>query len=242
MLVEFPERPRAGSDTGSAPLAEASASRVSDPGLVVAVIPAHDEQARIGKAIRSLDEQSSPPDLTIVCADNCTDRTAIAAEAAGADVIVTEGNEHGRAGAVNQALELLLPCLRDDDAVLVMDPSSFLAPRFISEARRLLQEGAGGVGGIFTGLESSSIVRLLHGTEYERFARVYSMLGANQLVASGKATLFSTQALSHVLIARAAGLLPGGERDDVYDVRAESPDVELSLALLHLGYKVIASR
>src|SRR5205823_384658 len=107
MLVEFPERPRAGSDTGSAPLAEASASRVSDPGLVVAVIPAHDEQARIGKAIRSLDEQSSPPDLTIVCADDCTDRTAIAAEAAGADVIVTEGNEHGRAGAVNQALELL---------------------------------------------------------------------------------------------------------------------------------------
>ena len=66
------------------------------------LIPAHDEQDRIGKAIRSLDEQFSKPDLTIVIADGCTDRTALAAQSAGADVFVTVGNEHKRAGALNQ--------------------------------------------------------------------------------------------------------------------------------------------
>lgn len=204
------------------------------------MIPAHNEQDRIGKAIRSLDEQSSPPDLTIVCADDCADRTALAAAAAGADVFVTEGNEDGRAGALNQVLELLLPCLRDEDAVIVMDASSFLAPRFACEARRLLQEGVGGVGGIYSGVAGGSIVGLLHGTEYERFARELTRLREEQAVVTGKGTLFSVQALSHILIARTAGLLPGGA-DAVYDVDAESPDAELTLALLHLGYKIVAS-
>jgi biofilm PGA synthesis N-glycosyltransferase PgaC len=43
-----------------------------------------------------------------------------------------------KAGALNQALDSLLPELRDDDSVLVMDASSSLAPGFVSEARRRL--------------------------------------------------------------------------------------------------------
>jgi hypothetical protein len=42
------------------------ASETSDRGLVIALPPAHDEQAFIGKAIDWLAGQSSPPDLIVI--------------------------------------------------------------------------------------------------------------------------------------------------------------------------------
>jgi len=240
MLVEFPEQPRIGPLAAGLARLVRRAPRPSDRGLVVALIPAHNEQDRIGKAIRSLDEQRSKPDLTIVIADSCTDRTALAAQSAGADVFVTVGNEHKRAGALNQVLDLLLPQLRDDDAVLIMGADSFLAPSFVSEARRRLTEDVGGVGGVFMGLEGGGFVGLLHSTQYKRFSRDLSRQHDEPLVLSGAATLFSVQTLWNVVMARAAGLLPGGG-SYVYNHDSVDPDGELTLALVHLGYKVIAA-
>jgi poly-beta-1,6-N-acetyl-D-glucosamine synthase len=240
MLIEFPEQPRARSQAaGLARLLKRRAQRTSDRGLVVALIPARNEQNRIGKAIRSLDEQSSPPDLTIVCADNCSDRTALAAQAAGADVFVTVGNEHRRAGALNQVLVLLLQSLRDDDAVLIMNADSFLAPTFVDEARRRLQQGVGGVGGVFGGLEGGGFVALLQGTGYARYARDFARLRDEALVLTG-ATMFSAATLWHVLLARSAGLLPGGGTH-IFNTSSISEDGELTLALVHLGYKLVAA-
>jgi hypothetical protein len=73
----------------SAKPAKALALGPSPRGLVVALIPAHDEEEQIEGAIESLRGQVSPPDLIIVCADNCSDRTAERAEAAGAIVFET---------------------------------------------------------------------------------------------------------------------------------------------------------
>jgi Glycosyl transferase family 2 len=240
MLVEFPEQPRIGPLAAGLARLVRRAPRPSDRGLVVALVPAHNEQDRIGKAIRSLDEQLSKPDLTIVIADGCTDRTALAAQSAGADVFVTVGNEHKRAGALNQVLDLLLPQLRDDDAVLIMNADSFLAPTFVDEARRRLTEGVGGVGGVFIGLEGGGFVGLLHNTQYERFARDLTRHNDGPLVLTGAATLFSVQTLWNVVMARAAGLLPGGG-SNVYNHDSVDSDGELTLALVHLGYKVIAA-
>jgi biofilm PGA synthesis N-glycosyltransferase PgaC len=240
MLVEFPEQPRISPPAAGLARLVRRAPRTSDRGLVVALIPAHNEQDRIGKAISSLDEQTSKPDLTIVCADNCTDRTALAAEAAGAHVFVTEGNEHRKAGALNQVLDLLLPQLRDDDAILIMNADSFLAPNFVAEARRRLKEGVGGVGGVFIGLEGGGFIGLLRNTQYERFARELARPKEDALVLTGAATLFSVQTLWNIVLARAAGLLPG-DGSSVYNTRIGDPDGELTLALVHLGYKVIAA-
>lgn len=63
-----------------------AAPRPSGRGLLVTLIPAHNEEGTIEEAIRHLHEQASPPDLLVVCADNCTDGTARTAEAAGAHV------------------------------------------------------------------------------------------------------------------------------------------------------------
>jgi cellulose synthase/poly-beta-1,6-N-acetylglucosamine synthase-like glycosyltransferase len=210
-------------------------------GLVVALIPAHDEEAQIEGAIASLREQLSPPDLIVVVADNCTDRTAELAEAAGAFVLETVDNPHKKAGALNQALDLLLPSLGDEDAVLVMDADSILAPAFVGAAMRRLHDGVGGVGGVFTGRQGGGFVGMLQRNEYARYARDVARLKGKVLVLTGTATLFSAKTLRHVAWARAEGLLPG-DKAQVYDTRVLTEDNELTLALLHLGYRVVSPK
>jgi glycosyltransferase involved in cell wall biosynthesis len=204
------------------------------------LIHAHNEQDRIGQAIRSLEGQSSPPDLTIVCADNCADRTALSAQAAGADVFVTVGNEHGRTGALNQVLDLLLPLLHDDDTVLIMDVHSSLDTSFVAEACRRLTNGVGGVGGVSMNLAGGELEGLIKNTHFARFARDLGRLGAETPILTGTATLFSVECLWNVVMARSADLLPGGG-SSVYNVNSLIPDSELTLALVHLGYEIAAA-
>jgi hypothetical protein len=217
-----------------------STPRTSDRGLIIAVIAAFSEHDRIGQAIRSLDEQSSSPDLTIVCADAGADRNALTAQSAGADAVVI-GGEHGRAGALNQALALLLPQLRDEDAVLVMDADSFPGPEFVAEARKRLIDGVGGVGGVgaFIGLEGGGFLEMFQGSDYGPFVRDLVRTREDDLVLIGTAALYSVQTLWHVVTARSAGLLPTGG-SQVYNADAPDEDAELALTLIYLGYKVVA--
>jgi cellulose synthase/poly-beta-1,6-N-acetylglucosamine synthase-like glycosyltransferase len=231
-----------GADRGLDPvelvrLTRAAVSRA----LLVALIPAHDEEDQIAGAVASLREQELPPDLVIVCADNCSDDTAGEAARAGAHLFVTVANRHKKAGALNQALDLLLPELGDDDAVLVMDADSVLAPRFLSEARLRLRDGVGGVGGVFTGRAGGGYVGMLQRNEYARYARDVARQKGKVLVLTGTATLFSAATLRHVVRAREAGELPGGAAQ-VYDTRVLTEDNELTLALLHLGYRVVSPK
>jgi cellulose synthase/poly-beta-1,6-N-acetylglucosamine synthase-like glycosyltransferase len=216
--------------------------RRPEQGLVVGLIPAHNEEDQIEDAIRSLREQDAPPDLIVVCADNCTDDTGAKAQASGAFVFETVDNAHKKAGALNQALDALLPELRDEDAVLVMDADSFLAPTFLEEARRLLGEKSiGGVGGVFTGRAGGGFVGMLQRNEYARYARDVARQKGKVLVLTGTATLFSARTLRHVVQARVEGVLPGGS-PQVYDTNVLTEDNELTLALLHLGYKVTSPK
>ncbi len=63
---------------------------------VCIVIPAHDEEKGIERTIHTLRRQLESGDRILVVADNCTDRTAALARAAGADVI--ERREPDRRG------------------------------------------------------------------------------------------------------------------------------------------------
>ena len=69
VLVEFPEKPGAGPHAVGLVRLVRKAPRPPDRGLLIALVPAHNAEDRIGGVVSSLDEQSSPPDLTIVCAD-----------------------------------------------------------------------------------------------------------------------------------------------------------------------------
>ena len=67
-------------------------------------MPAHDEEAVLGRTLDSLASQTRRPDRVLVIADNCTDGTVDVARAHGVEVVETVGNTEKKAGALNQQL------------------------------------------------------------------------------------------------------------------------------------------
>jgi biofilm PGA synthesis N-glycosyltransferase PgaC len=207
---------------------------------ITVLIPAHNEEAAIKAAIASVREQA---DSVYVIADNCTDRTAAIASETGADVIETEGNLDKKAGAINQALGRLMPAMRDDDFVLVMDADGTLDAGFTDAARDRfsLDAGLAGVSGTFRGGPGGGFVGMLQRNEYARYARDVRRLKGRALVLTGTAAMFRVAALRDVLGARHDGRLPHGG-GQVYDTHVLTEDNELTLALLHLGWRILAPR
>src|SRR5260370_5181461 len=152
-------------------MAVAAGSQTRGTRRIVALIPAHNEEASIRPTIASLHAQTVQPDRIIVIADNCTDRTPALARAAGAEVMVTRGNTHKKAGAISDALGRVLPSLSDQDAVLVQDADTFLDRGFLAATSRKLDEGFGAAGGNFRGRAGGGICGALQRNEYARYAR-----------------------------------------------------------------------
>lgn len=205
---------------------------------VFAVVPAHNEEAGIAAAVASLWAQSVRPDSVIVVADNCTDRTASLAAEAGAVVIETVANQDKKAGALNQALDLLLPALVDADRVLCMDADSTLGPEFIEVALADLHGQVGAVGGNFYGAVNTGWLRRMQCNEYTRFARDTARKDAKAWVLTGTGAVFRVDVLREVVAARSAGRLPGAGY--VYDATVLTEDNELTLAIKHLGYRCLS--
>lgn len=201
-------------------------------------VPAHDEQDNIAGTIESLLSQRRRPDRIVVVADNCTDRTIEIAASYGVSVLVTVGNTHKKAGALNQALAKHLDELAARDVVLVMDADTALDESFLHNALRYVEDGYAAVGGTFTGRNGGGFVGVLQRNEYARYARDVSRRHGKALVLTGTATVLTVRALRDVVRARAAGDLPGTPA--VYDTRVLTEDNELTLALLHLGWPITA--
>ena len=212
---------------------------------LVAVLPAHNEEAGLAAALRSLWGQTTPPDEVIVVADNCTDDTEQVARRHGAEVFVTVDNPHKKAGALNQVLGAVLPGLQPDDLLLVMDADSLLHSTFLQTARDHLGSGSGlgGVGGTFEGGPGGGMLGTFQRNEYARYARDVRRLKGKALVLTGTASVFPVHVLRHVQQARRDGLVPDrSEALQVYDVHVLTEDNELSLALMHLGYRILAPK
>ncbi|WP_217702488.1 glycosyltransferase [Nocardioides guangzhouensis] len=104
------------------------------PGTTVrctVLIPAHNEEAVLGRTLDSLDEQTRTPDRVVLVADNCTDRTEEIARERGLEVIATVDNAEKKAGALNQVLARLLPDTDEHDVFLVMDADSTIAREYL---------------------------------------------------------------------------------------------------------------
>ena len=207
---------------------------------VVVLIPAHNEEASIEAAIESVQSQA---DRVYVVADNCTDRTVELARATGATVLETEDNDAKKAGALNQALARLMPGLDDDDFVLLMDADGTLDAGFVDAARTKFEADPklGGVSGTFRGDTGGGFVGTCQRNEYARYARDVRRLKGRALVLTGTATAFRVSTLRDVLRARHDGRLPHGG-GQVYDTNVLTEDNELTLALLHRGWKILAPR
>jgi len=212
---------------------------------LVALLPAHNEEAIIEAAIASLRAQLRPPDEIVVVADNCTDGTAERARGCGVHVWETVDNSQVKAGALNQALHGLLPYLGPHDTVFVMDADGELDAPFLQAAERYLRADAtlGAVGGIFRGSSGAGLLGHLQRNEYARYARDVRRLKGKCLVVTGTAALFRASTLQAVSEARLRGALPRGDgQGGVYDVTVLTEDNELTFALKHLGYRVLSPR
>ena len=135
---------------------------------VVALIPACNEEVHLPTTLAALYGQTMPPDAVWVIADNCTDRTADIARAAGANVYTTVDNRYRKAGGLNQMLARLLPTMGPLNAVLVMDADTIMVSDFIERAAAELQAlpDLDAVGGVFQGDSSPGLLAQLQRNEY----------------------------------------------------------------------------
>ena len=110
------------------------------------VIPAHNEEAGIGRTVRSvLDADHTGIDLTVmVVADNCTDGTGVAAAEAGARVLSrTDAERRGKGFALDFAFAELM--VEGVDALLVVDADTVIGHNLLVEAAAAFSSGADAV-------------------------------------------------------------------------------------------------
>ena len=205
--------------------------------LIVALIPAHNEEHGITRTIRSLHDQSRPPNLILVLADNCTDDTAYAAAAAGAFVLPTVGNLAKKAGALNQGLAAIEPHLRDGDFVICQDADGELAPDFLHEA--LITFSAlpllGGLSGAVIARPSRNVVEMAQAIEFARGTRLMSRNNGQVHVLSGAATVFPITTLRAVAGGRGRSI--PGTAGCYFMEDSLTEDYELTLAIKQLGFE-----
>lgn len=206
------------------------------------LIPAHNEEDQIEETIQSLNCQTKRPDSIIVIADNCTDSTIERCKKFfNVEVFTTTDNSKKKAGALNQWLDNNLPHISDNDLIMVMDADSSLCPTFLENATKYIDKGYSACGGVFQGKPGGGLVGMFQRNEYARYARDVARKDGETLVLTGTATLFLASALKEVVENRKNHVLPCIDNEaHVYDTGALTEDNELTFALLHLGYMIIA--
>lgn len=210
------------------------------PVTITVLIPAHNEEGCIEATLRSLLSQSHPPARIVVVADNCTDRTVPLARTVGVDVLETVENSLKKAGALNQALEQILPGQGDNDLVMVMDADTQLDQGFLAGAARRMTDDRAlmAVGGLFYGEQGGGLIGQFQRNEYSRYQRDLRRRRGRVFVLTGTASVFRPRALRTV--AEERGRVLPGVPGDVYDTVALTEDNELTLALKTLGALMIS--
>jgi poly-beta-1,6-N-acetyl-D-glucosamine synthase len=209
---------------------------------VAVIIPAHNEEDTIHLTVQGAREQTYAAHRIVVMADNCTDRTVDIARAHGAEVHETVDNTGKKGGAINQALDLVLPTLEDHDFVMTMDADGTIAPDLVEIALGIFQArpGVGGLSGSVRTREQRNWIETAQSIEYERGRRIMARRGGRIHVLSGAAALFKVHVLREVAEARGTKL-PGTQGRFMLEGSLVE-DYELTLAVLELGYSITSSK
>lgn len=205
---------------------------------ITVLIPAHNEAATIAQTLRSLWNQTMPvASVTVIC-DNCTDDTAAVAAAEGAYVVANQGNKAKKAGALNQALAVILSSLSNNDYLIAMDADSTLCPGWLEAGASALAADSrvGAVCGAFLGEPGGGIIGQMQRNEFYRYARITKRRW-QALVLSGTGTLFRVSTLRQ--IGRERGNLLPGQPGQFYDQGSITEDDEITLAVKTLGWKCL---
>lgn len=131
------------------------------------LIPAHNEEAVIGRLLESVRQQSYPPELldAYVIADNCEDETEARALAAGARVLSRRDRKRlGKGYALSWALDHLP--LADYDAVVMVDADSVVDRQFLRAMDARLAAGAQALQGYYGVLDARSTAAALRSVSF----------------------------------------------------------------------------
>ena len=114
------------------------------------LVPAHDEEAGIGRTLESFDGLDYPADLfsVHVVADNCTDNTAEVVRKSRWTVHErTQPDDPGKGPALNWLFDRLIASEEPVDAIVIVDADTTVAPGFLRamdvEVRRGVQAAQG---------------------------------------------------------------------------------------------------
>ncbi|MCR4404577.1 MAG: glycosyltransferase family 2 protein [Candidatus Acetothermia bacterium] len=108
------------------------------------LIPAHNEEEVIALNVQSILAQDYPRELfdVFVIADNCDDRTALAARQAGAELLVRQDRlRKGKPAALNWGFAQLRERILDYDAVCIVDADNLVAPNYLAVMNARLARG-----------------------------------------------------------------------------------------------------
>lgn len=95
-------------------------------GPLVVLVPAHNEESGIAATVAAVLGQLAPGDRLLVVADNCSDATADAARAAGAEVVERSSELRGKGYALAHGIDHLRSA--PPSAVVIVDADCDLAP------------------------------------------------------------------------------------------------------------------
>jgi len=195
------------------------------------LIPAHNEGADIGKTIESVQGQSRPPDSIVVMCDNCTDDTGAIAAGYGVRVLSSVANRGRKAGAMNQALAVILPDLEDNDLVVCMDADTIIEHDMVRNAEQLfcLQPRLGAVSSNHLIEYKRTAIELLQAMEYERDRRMIGRRKGRYGCMTGMAAMYRVAAMRDVVEAYGS----------VYDETNWTEDWKLTIALKTLGWDMV---
>jgi 1,2-diacylglycerol 3-beta-glucosyltransferase len=193
------------------------------------LVPAHDEEALIGRLVANLNQLDYPRDRYDVCvvADNCTDATASIARGLGARVFERfNTTERAKGFALRWLLRQLESAGESFDAYVVIDADSVVAPNFLSAMDSRLERGAQAVQAYYSVLNAHDSA--LAGLRYAALAAVHYLrpLGRSALGLStglkGNGMCFTGQVL----------------RQFAWNWFTLAEDVEFHLALVEHGVRV----
>lgn len=199
---------------------------------VVVLVPAHDEEETIAHCVQAFENQTYPRGhfQIVVIADNCSDGTAVAAAAAGAEVLVrNERDARGKGRALRWALDELLAREERPGAFVVVDADSSPDPGLLTGLVSRLETGALAVQGESLIVGDGSRAQELRAAAFLLVNRARptgrAMLGLPANLA-GNGMLFATQLLA--------------ERP--WSAFSSTEDIEYGLELRAAGVKPVFAR
>ncbi len=206
---------------------------------ILALVPAHNEEADIARTIDALLSQTRRIDRIVVILDNCTDDTAkIVARYRNITALVTVGNIDKKVGALSQGWQRYAA---DYDFVLGVDADTSLQADAVGqlEEEMIRVPSAAGVMARYTfdmKLGATFAARQLIRAQRMDFASWLTDIMAKErstYVLGGQATLFRVKHLQDVVTTH--------ERNAPWDPDAQVEDMELTWRLHEAGRKTLVS-